>query len=581
MSHHKCRLEIVAKVVFLIVALIVTGGASAQTATYSLGTSSDLLDADFYNGMAAPGSAVVEAASGRGILNIGVNNAGTTALFWGYERGAHNMGLFTVNIGDPSSWERVSIDEPYGYRPIVWLANDIHAFVGPNRLFNTTTNVLKTDHELSPGFTDSYTGMTRKASDNWVVGHSGFGEQVMAFPILSNGQLDTGRTTKTLTNFTLNPTEDLVLPTISRDGNELLLTVNDPSVIPDIANVYRLTGVNDILNDVTLPPTSLGDPRIVEIRASATPNWVGVPQFSFDGTLAFTSEDHNNQFDIQDFFATLALADWGLNISNSDGTGFVSLNQAGSQGNLIPFPTGNRLTYVEVMAAISDIHAYATTLIVESNIDTETDPIPGDGTNDTIVNGNPVTVPFILTDSVVATTVDVTIEDASGTVVELPADQVINFPDGTITPEITIFTPVDPVAPIELPDPEISIPVIRTFGPAGTEFFPPITVTITYTDAEVANLENEADMVPYLFNQGTGEFEPLCGPAETACLTAIVVDTVNNTLTFQIDHFSTYGVGGKGVPVLPQRPWAIYFTAFAIAMLAARALAVCTGEAKL
>jgi hypothetical protein len=373
---------------------------------------------------------------------------------------------------------------------------------------------------------------------------------------LDDGQSDPDRALMNATAFAtgtvIGPTQGLGLTVPTRDGDSIVFTLSDGTGTPDVSDVYRLSGVNDILAGNTLPPTQLTDPRIVEIRASATTNFVSVPSFSFDGSLVFTSEDYNNLFESNDFFNSLALGDWDINYSNSDGTGFVRLVSADAQGTSIPFPTGNRIHYVTIPVGETAAHIFATTLVADNDIDAESDPLPEGGTT-AIIDGNVEPLPFVLTDSAVQANGDVVVADASGTTVDLPQDQVINFPDGSGATTITILTPIDPVAPIELPDPQTAIPVIRDFGPEGTQFFPPITITITYTDAEIARIEDESAMIPYLYNAGTLTFEPL----DSQFLPSVVVDTVNNTLSFETDHFSVYGIGGGSIVVAPIRAWAV------------------------
>jgi hypothetical protein len=118
-----------AGMVFLAGAVLVSGLVSAQTVNYSFGVESDMLDADFYAGKESPGSAVVEAASGRGILNIGVNPAGTLAVFWAIDLGTFQQGLFKVNVGAPSSWERLTPNQPFAYQNILFMNDGISAFV--------------------------------------------------------------------------------------------------------------------------------------------------------------------------------------------------------------------------------------------------------------------------------------------------------------------------------------------------------------------------------------------------------------------------------------------------------------------
>ena len=541
--------------------------ARAQTVTYSLGASSDMLDADFHDGMAAPGSQEAVAPGGRGILNAAVNNAGTKMLFWGIDVAASQQDLYIVNVGDPSSWRRLKFDNrPFAYSPVVWCADDIHAFTGFRQLFNTQTEVLIEDHLLK-GSTFLLTGITRKPADNWVYGFQVVGAgNLRAYPVLDDGQGDPNRPLLNATAFdtgtVIGPTQGLGLTIPTRDGDSIVFVLSDGTGTPDIADVYRLTGVNDILAGNTLPPTQLTDPRVAEIRASATPNFVSVPSFSFDGSLVFTSEDYNNVFETNDFFNTLALGDWDINYSNSDGSGFVRLVSADAQGTALPFPTGNRIHYVTIPTGETVAHIFVTTLVADSDIDAETDPLPEGGTT-AVIDGNVEPLPFVLTDSAVQATGDVIVADASGTTVDLPEDQVINFPDGSGATSITILTPIDPVAPIELPDPQTAIPVIRDFGPEGTQFFPPITITIAYTDAEIARIEDESTMIPYLYNSGTQTFEPL----DAQFLPSVVVDTVNNTLSFQTDHFSVYGIGGGAIVAVPLRPWMTALLGAAMALL--------------
>ncbi len=559
----------VSKVIAFVGALIVpillgTNSTQAQTVSYALGTSSALIDGDFYAGMQSAGSAVVEAPSGRGILNVGINQAGTKALFWGINLGTFQIGLFMVDVGYPSTWERVSSDEGFGFRPIVWCADDVHAWAGSGLLFDTNTRVLQRNVQLTPGFTYTVNGTTKKPSENWIVANGFNGDgHLRITPVLNDGQGDyLTRFNIDLTNFTIAPTERLVGDAITRDGDEIIFSIRDESVAPDLQNVYRLTGVNDIVDGFTAPAASLADPRINEIRASATPNYACCGEFSFDGSLVFSTEDYLNVFDSQNFIATVSAADWDINLSNADGSGYLRFSEPGGQGSVQGFDTGNRLYYID------QYNVKVTTLTTESDIDAESDPLP-DGANSATIGGNSVTLPFTLGDSGVQTTTDVVVSDASGTIVDLPTDQVINFPDGSGATGITIVTPVDPVAPIALPDPETAIPVIRDFGPDGTLFFPPITITITYSDAEVAQIADEANMIPYLYNVGLGVFEPL----DSAFLPTVVVDTVNNTLTFQTDHFSTYGIGGAVLMGAPQRDWTLVVLAAAIGLLAAAGFA--------
>jgi hypothetical protein len=427
--------------------------------------------------------------------------------------------------------------------------------------------------------------VTRKSSDNWLVATVYVGvpgnDELIAIPILPNGNADLGRDPVQITNFGFTTPSGLAplnLPWISNQGDAVTFVLADTSGVPDIFNVYMFENLAAILaaapipstNISSLAPNDLGD--LVDIRASDTVNPVSTPAFSQDGSLVFFCEDFNNVFDFENFFASAAAGQWDIGLAQRDGTGDVIFTATDNQSILTPFPTGNRLAYGRAVSGPVDYHIFITTLIAENDIDAESDPLPDGGTT-AVINGNSEPLPFVLTDSAVQATTDVTVGDASGTVIELPTDQVINFPDGSGATGITIFTPIDPVTEVSLPNPQTAIPVLREFGPDGTQFYPPIAITITYTDAEVASISDESQMIPYLYDSGTQTFEPLCDEGDTACLAGITVDTVNNTLTFQTDHFSTYGLGGPKAAA-PQRPWAILVTTIALAAMTLIALGV-------
>src|SRR5690606_19823825 len=124
------------------------------------------------------------------------------------------------------------------------------------------------------------------------------------------------------------------------------------------------------------------------------------------------------------------------------------------------------------------------------------------------IGGSMVDLPFMLTDHAVQTTQAVTVLDAAGTSINLPAEQVINFPAGSTQNTISISTPITPVQQAQLPSNAFisAIPVVREFGPVGTQFYPPIPITISYSDDEIAGLD-ENSITPYLFNEDTGIFD--------------------------------------------------------------------------
>jgi len=549
-----------------------TGSIDAQTVTYSLGADSDLLDADFYDG---PDN-IAGNADDLVVMNVGVSNSGTEATLWGVNIATFTQSLFRVQIGDPSSWEQLTTGDGADYDQMVYSPDDSSVFFANEQYVFATQQ--RTIVNIA-GYSIGEPTVTNTAGSNWLVGEiAGVldpdDSQIIFLPILPNGQEDTGRSPVIVTAFPFTRAPGVQNPIVqawvSGDGTKVAFQLWDSSTNPDVSDIYLLQNVDQIIASGKQPstdiavdaPTTLADPNVVEIFATQSTNFVSVPSISQDGDLVFFNQDLNNAFDFENFFPSLAAGNWDVMLANIDGSGDVQFAIAGNQAVVKPFPTGSRLTYVKSVGGPIDLHAFATTLTATNDLDNESDPLPDGGTT-AVINGNPEPLPFTLTDSAVQITTPVTVEDSSGTEIVLPDDQVINFPDGSGATGITIVTPIDPVGAIQLPDPATSIPVIRDFGPDGTYFYPPITVTISYTDAEVANIVDEASMIPYLYNAGLDEFEPL----ESQFLPSVVVDTVNNTLSFQTDHFSTYGIGGERSMPAPQRPWAVALTTVALALM--------------
>jgi hypothetical protein len=145
-------------------------------------------------------------------------------------------------------------------------------------------------------------------------------------------------------------------------------------------------------------------------------------------------------------------------------------------------------------------------------------------------------------DDAVLTTTEQQASDASGTNVVIPENVTVQFPAGE-PHEIQITTPIDPAVEEQLPEDVDAVPVIREFGPAGTTFTEPITITISYTDAEVAGYI-EAELRVFRYNPGSGKFDD-----EITTITA--QDTDHNTISFTVMHFSVFGLGASPPPQVP------------------------------
>jgi len=494
--------------------------------SYSLGTTTDLLDSAFYTGQPEDGSNV----AGRQAYWGRTSNDGKTVAFFAVNTATQYLAVFLVDVGDPSSWRRLTADLPYTPSgPIYWTPDDLYLIAGPFRIPVATGELMT---PAVHGYVLNDTSLTRLPSQNWMICYAPSGTthgDLAAVPIWADGQADPTREPVVLTDFyKVGVRPDW--PAIAPDGSRIAFAHYEGGT-PDIGDVYALDNVASLISapkisgtqTSSLAPVSLSDPNIVPIRTTETPNYAHVPSFSEDLSLIFFTEDHNNVFENGDFFNTMAAADFDMMLSKSDGTGEdVRFEQPGNQFLSSVTPGGIRLIYgSEVGGAM---HLYATTL----NISTPVVGVPyGDLANNDIETTEPQQA-----------------SDASGTVVDVPASTVIDFPAGA-TQQIEISTPVDP-ADIPTVTGVEGLPVVREFGPDGTTFGSPVTITVSYTDAEVAGY-NEANLKVFMYNSGTGLFD-----IEVTTITNR--DLVNNTISFTVDHFSKYGLGaeidtdGDGIP---------------------------------
>jgi len=333
-------------------------------------------------------------------------------------------------------------------------------------------------------------------------------------------------------------------PNLSSDGTMLAFfqyagqggtnpDLGDIYVIPDVQTIAHAPLVAGTLESI-LAVDGLYDRKLVPIRTTESDNFAATPCFSQDKSLVFWTEDFNNKFRDSDFFGSLAQADCDIMLSLSDGSApDIRIQRPGNQVAPVAFPGGVRLLYVSDVGGVT--HLYVTTLEVASAMPVDTQPLPGGGTTAEI-DGQPVTLPFTLTENAVQMITPLLVPDASGTSITLPAQQVVNFPAGA-PQQIQISTPIDPVSVPELP-PEIdAIPVVREFGPEGTQFYPPIRITISYTDAEVAGMD-ESSLRVFMFNPATGIYD-------IEVTAGLVRDLAHNTIAFPVEHFSKYGLAGK------------------------------------
>jgi hypothetical protein len=107
----------------------------------------------------------------------------------------------------------------------------------------------------------------------------------------------------------------------------------------------------------------------------------------------------------------------------------------------------------------------------------------------------------------------------SGGVIEF-YDVIMEIPPGAVDSD-TLFS-------INIPDINV---FLNEFGTSGLEFNVPVTVTMSYRDADLSEIVEETIRIAY-FNANTGVFESV----------VCVLDTVNKVVIAELSHFSAYGL---------------------------------------
>lgn len=510
-----------------VVSLLAVVSSAARAVTYQLGPETDLLDASFYAGQPEDGSNV----AGRMGFFGAPSRDGKTVAFWAVNaaKQTHGTALFLVDIGDPSSWRRLTDDLWNDPTELINWTPDNLSIITRRNLISVATGARS--QLFLCGYDVFELCMTSRMTGNWGVteiktnpeapGNSG--DDFLAIPILANAQEDPARAPVFLTNIG-HLAEDIDWPILDANMDRLIFlhqtwTGWTNSWVP--GNVLELVGIQDILAAPKIPGTdisseaanTLGDPRIISIENGL--NLAAPSGFSADGTLVFYCEEWNRRYIIDQFFETIPLSDFDIMIAEADGSGGPTrLAQPGNQAMAVPTPGGTRLVFMKDVGGIP--HLFVSTLEVATEI---SGTIEGDEADNDI-----------RTDS------EQQASDASGTLVVVPEDIVIDFPVSE-PQEIQITTPIDSATEPQLPEGIDAIPVIRKFGPAGTTFSVPITITITYTDAQVAGLD-EANLRLFEYNEVTGQYD-----LEVTTITNR--DLVNNTISFTVTHFSVFGLGGS------------------------------------
>ncbi len=128
-----------------------------------------------------------------------------------------------------------------------------------------------------------------------------------------------------------------------------------------------------------------------------------------------------------------------------------------------------------------------------------------------------------------------TVGAASASPINLYAEQVISASEGgTLTLLDVVLdipagaVPQDTVFSITIPDDEI---FYNEFGTDGLTFDKPVTVTMSYRNADLSGINESTIRIGYL-NERTGVWQDMVG----------TLDRVNKTVTAELYHFSAYGL---------------------------------------
>lgn len=354
------------------IALLSSGCPQPTNVTYSLSNTVDLLAPSFYAGDAEDGSDV----AGRQAFVGQCSHDGETVAFWAVDNATKYFAFFLVDLDDPTSYRRITHDyyDAHPNTAVCWTPDDSALLVSGFRIDIPEPGELS---ELVQwpihGVVPTDVSTTASSHGNWEIAQhrDGSSIQIVALPIRPDGTEDPGRTPVFLTDFadgTLDP--DWVA--VTSDGKRVAFAdiQSDPcGAGPDIANVYVLKNVDDILEAnfkpgtsiSTLAPTHAGDSNLVPIRVSDSPQFAETPAFSPDGKLVLYSQDFNHVFNDDVFYETLLLGDFDLMISNANGSGEdCRISLPGCQAFPSSIPGGNRIVYNASVG--SDMHLFVSTL---------------------------------------------------------------------------------------------------------------------------------------------------------------------------------------------------------------------------
>ncbi|GAB4343916.1 MAG: hypothetical protein Kow0099_22840 [Candidatus Abyssubacteria bacterium] len=284
----------------------------------------------------------------------------------------------------------------------------------------------------------------------------------------------------------------------SPSGNKMDMTVVEDLNFNNM-NVYILYDAEDILDGFAQPPRSLDDPRIKHVAPTRNVQFTG--GWSYDESLTFVHEDVNRAFD----------ARWPTNIINCDFDILYAnalpgepgqptqLHLPGNQMFLTPSPEGNRLAYCNYEGNQSELRVVS----FDIGVDIQRD-----------LGG-------------------VLIDNSGSSLIVPPGALQRNF-------SVRINTPFSIREEAELTPGEHTFFAMRLIDAEGLQqptFLEPMTLTIRYTEQEVAGMD-EGMLEVYYYDESDPNhpaWVPLGG----------TVDPDHNEITVEIQHFSKFAVGPK------------------------------------
>jgi hypothetical protein len=267
----------------------------------------------------------------------------------------------------------------------------------------------------------------------------------------------------------------------------------------DHMNAYILYDVDDILDGFSRPPRSLDDPRIRPVAPTNNMQFTG--GFSFDESLVFAHEDINHAFRAN-WPTMLQQCDFDIlytSAQRGEPAKPIQIHLPGNQMFLSPSPEGNRICYSNFDFKNSNFELRVVSFDIEADIDNDLGGV---------------------------------LIDNSGTNLIVPPGALQqNFAVRISTP----FAIQDEAEMKEGEDTFFAMRLIDAKGIENPQFIEPMTLTIRYTDEEVAGLDE--GMLEIYYYDESDPAHPVWVPLGGT------VDPENNEITLEIKHFSKYAVG--------------------------------------